>query len=310
MALMWQVVGLALSLSPDELQGAVSNLKTAVTDLKSDVAEIKEALGMPAVTPTGKCQCKALPDSIPREGDKVKTSSGTLLPETYGAECAQHDLKTDACSGEYKAGYCYESWCYVDEDCEEKDTKSSFFFGKDTKLYYSYQNCGGLDAFAAEACGKEESEETCTHDNCAWNKEHGCQNKLCQCSGEAPEDVEKLGFKDDYGSNCSPWDQESCAKYEEMDKAELGLWCCKSWCYVPEECPSAKKSAVSDKLFYSYYACPDDADALSKCPWDEPINFDGSPVALSSDAANALNDAATKQGFLRRMRKHKLVRRD
>ena len=48
------------------------------------------------------------------------------------------------------------------------------------------------------------------------------------------------------------WDKGSCAEYEKMgDGYVLGLWCCKDWCYVPEECPSAAPSAVGKDLFYS-----------------------------------------------------------
>jgi len=303
-----KLLALGLALSPEELKTRVEKLKDAVTGLQHDVKEIKAEVGLNV----GKCECIAVPEEIERKDGKVTASNGVEYADSYGGSCAQHDLETDACSGEYKPAYCYEAWCYVSPDCEESDTKDSFFFGKKTELHYSYKNCGGLDAFAAEACSAGKDEGNCTEisDSCAWNKgTELCQNKLCQCTGDnngqRPE-----GAEDSYGETCAPWDHQSCEGWEDTDGVNLGLWCCKSWCYVPEECPSAKASAVdgAKDLFYSYYACPDDADALGQCKWDEPINFDGSPVALSSDAASKLNEAAKQQGFLRKMRKYHRAR--
>ena len=78
------------------------------------------------------------------------------------------------------------------------------------------------------------------------------------------------------------WDEESCEEYEKKgDGYNMGLWCCKSWCYVDESCPSAEKSVLGGKeLFYSYFACPDDTAALTQCKWQEPIDFGGAPVPL------------------------------
>jgi hypothetical protein len=241
------------------------------------------------------CECMSLPESIERVDGQVTATSGAKYPSAYGAECKAHDLETDSCKGEYKAAWCYEKWCYVKEGCEAKDVKKSFFFGEGTELKYSYNTCGGVDAYAAEACAANTEEEKCTgfSENCAWNK-NGCQNKLCQCTGSnGGMDVAKYGFEAGYGETCKAWDKQSCAEYEEMgDGYSLGLWCCKDWCYVPGECPSAEKSAVGDGLFYSYFACPDDADELAQCAWKEPIDFGGDPVPLSSEAAEAVGDAA------------------
>lgn len=314
------LLALALSLSPEELEGRVKALKDSVKEITTDVTEIKEHLGMPAgpAPVQGKCECKPLPDNIKRgEDGNVTTGDGLSLLSTYGASCAAHDMKTASCGGEYKAAYCYEAWCYVDKDCAEADTKSSFYFGKEVELYYSYKNCGGLDAFAAEACFPGKDEKACTDisENCAWSSQGVCQNKLCQCSGSnGGMDTAALGFDEKYGEQCGPWDQQTCEEFKKSSTSDtqLGLWCCKNWCYVDESCPSAKASAVSGTkdLFYSYYACPDKADALDTCKWDEPINFDGSPIALSSSSAAALNEAAKTAGFLKKMRKHHRIHRE
>merc|ERR1719152_180852 len=156
-----------------------------------------------------------------------------------------------------------------------------------------------MDAFAGEACAKQD-ESSCESfsDNCAWNKPTGaCQNKLCQCTGSNGDmDVAKYGFEEGYGETCKAWDKGSCAEYEKMgDGYVLGLWCCKDWCYVPEECPSAEPSAVGKDLFYSYFACPDDSEELAACEWKDPIDFGGEPVPLSSDAAKAVEESVESE---------------
>jgi len=262
-------------------------------DYKGWCEDVKKQLGDGAESPA--CKCVGIPDTIERDGTTVLSASGKKYPETYGSECKTHDLELEGCDGEYKPAYCYESWCYVDKSCEAKDKKKSFFFGKRAELYYSYQTCGSVDAYAAEACaGQDEASCEEFSENCAWNKPSGgCQNKLCQCTGTNNGlDEAKLGFLDGYGESCKAWDSQTCEEWKEKgDGYQLGMWCCKDWCYVDESCPSAKASSAGEGLFYSYFACPDDPDELKQCPWKEPIDFGGEPLALSSDAAEALNKA-------------------
>jgi hypothetical protein len=249
------------------------------------------------------CGCVPLGD----HGLSAEDISAKGVPESYGAECTTHDLTLDWCKGEFKPAYCHEKWCYVSKDCAAKDKKESFFFD-DVELYYSYGVCGGIDAYAAEACSTfydeekvadkpvEEREAECVEfsSSCKYN-EHAetCQNKLCECTGSnLGLDTDKLGFAGSYGEICSAWDEESCPKYGE-DGVELGLWCCKDWCYVDEQCPSAKASSLKEGLFYSYYACPDSSETLTQCEWKEPIDFSGKPVPLSSAGAEAMNEFAS-----------------
>ena len=216
------------------------------------------------INPNG-CECVGLPETL--LGDEAARQG---YPKTYGGECAAHDLTTEACTGPSKPAYCYELWCYVDPSCDEADKKETFFF-KDAsmQLYYSYGNCGGLDIYAAEACGRQDV-STCTDfsNNCVFN-EHtkACENKLCQCTGD------NVGTKD-YGASCSNWDQDSCESWKgKGDGPKLGLWCCKDWCYVDPSCPSATKSLLKEGLYFSYYACPGDHSNILHCPWTEPIEF-------------------------------------
>jgi hypothetical protein len=260
-------------------------------DYKGWCTDLKELLGDGAESAA--CKCVGIPDSIEREGEFVLAASGDKYPASYGGECKTHDLELAGCAGEYKPAYCFESWCYVDKACAATDRKASFFFGKQAELYYSYQTCGSVDAYAAEACaGQDEGSCAGFSENCAWNKPSGnCQNRLCQCTGTNKDlDEAKLGFREGYGESCQAWDAQTCEEWKEKgDGFQLGLWCCKDWCYVDEGCPSAERSSAADGLFYSYLACPDDAAELAACPWEEPVDFGGEPLALSSDAAAALN---------------------
>jgi hypothetical protein len=239
-----------------------------------------------------KCGCVGLPSSLVGNATARKG-----YPATYGESCAAHDLTTEACAGKYKPAYCYEEWCYVDPSCKVDDKKETFFF-QGAELYYSYQHCGGLDAYAAEACGQQKNAEACHEfsSNCAFNEHAGaCQNKLCQCTGDnLGINTTKYGFGDSYGESCKAWDQTSCENWKSEDAGnfELGLWCCKDWCYVDASCPSAEKSSLKEGLAYSYFACPDDADDLLQCKWSDPIDFGGKPLQLSSEAAATLNEAA------------------
>jgi hypothetical protein len=245
--------------------------------------------------PAKECGCVGLPAALIGNSTARKG-----YPATYGESCAAHDLTTEACSGKYKPAYCYEEWCYVDPSCDVSDKKETFFF-QGVELFYSYQHCGGLDAYAAEACGQQKDADTCHafSSNCAFNKHAGaCQNKLCQCTGDnLGINTTKYGFEDSYGESCKAWDQGSCDSWTSEDSGsfELGLWCCKDWCYVDPSCPSAEKSSLKDGLSYSYFACPDDADDLLQCKWSEPIDFGGKPLQLSSEAAATLNEAAVAQ---------------
>jgi hypothetical protein len=163
---------------------------------------------------TANCDCVGLPDALIENATARKG-----YPATYGESCAPHDLTTDACSGDIKPAYCYEQWCYVDPSCDYADKKETFFF-QGYELFYSYQRCGSLDAFAAAACGEKTSAESCTafSDNCVFNEVAGaCQNKLCQCTGDNMLTGANLAkYGEAYGETCSNWDQHSCENWETV----------------------------------------------------------------------------------------------
>jgi len=222
---------------------------------------------------------------ISRAAEDGKTS---YFPEDYGESCkAWDDLADPKCQSEHPPAYCPTKWCYVSADCKNADKKKSMYFPGKT-LHYSYSNCGSFDAFTAIAC-LEKDQATCS-DPCTFNN-GVCQNKLCQCTGENNFDAankKKLG--ESYGKTCDAWDKESCKTWE--DKSELGIWCCKQWCYVEQSCPSAKPSSAAAGLFYSYYSCPDKVSEIGSCPWKKNQDFNGDPVPLSGEASKAAHKGA------------------
>jgi len=233
-----------------------------------------------------------------------KNSTDAYLPSAYGSHCAAWELEFDSrCKTEFPPAFCTQKWCYVKKDCELTDVKKSLFF-PGTTLYYSYRQCGSFDAYTAFDCyGK--SEEECDKP-CAWNEgenqdtnedenqdkfvksdenqedgiknqEEGmCQTELCQCTG-GNTGIDQEDYGEDYGTSCQAWDKQDCKRWE--DSQELGLWCCKQWCYVSESCPSAHRSSVAKNLFYSYFVCPyNDPKKLTQCPWKANVEFRGDPM--------------------------------
>jgi len=218
---------------------------------------------------------------ISRAGEDGKS---TYLPADYGESCkAWEDEADPKCQSEYPPAYCQNKWCYVSKDCKAADKKKTLYF-EGHELYFSYKNCGSFDAFTAMAC-LSKTQEWCL-DPCAWNNGQ-CQNKLCQCTAENHFDAaNKKKFGEKYGMKCDAWDKESCKTWD--DKSELGVWCCKQWCYVEESCPSAKPSSAVAGLHYSYYSCPDKSSEIGSCPWKKPTDFNGEPVPLSPEAQKKL----------------------
>lgn len=254
-----------------------------------------------------KCSCVSndLETETVNGKEMIVHKDGSKFPANYGESCQAWESESAACKGKaYPPAYCPEPWCYVDADCETADAKKSLYF-PGTELTYSYQTCGGVDAFTAQACFAKN--ETDCQDPCAWNTDSGkalCQNKLCQCTGiNTGVDVEEFG--EGYGNSCMAHDQESCENWG--DESELGLWCCKSWCYVDESCPSAKPSSAGQGLYYSYYACPDEPIALTSCKWKEPVDFSGEPLPLTGDASEALE---AKAGSSKKKKKKKSSKKE
>jgi len=103
--------------------------------------------------------------------DMRSSIDGACFSADYGASaCAAHDKDTAECSEGSPPDWCSSTWCYVDiRTCDRPTTTSSYFdevqimtattgSGDDscpesTNLTFSYQTCGGLDAYSASISG-------------------------------------------------------------------------------------------------------------------------------------------------------------
>ena len=82
--------------------------------------------------------------------------------------------------------------------------------------------------------------------------------------------LESLGvnvtFYADYGSQCGPHDADECDKF--FPGADHAMWCCTSWCWVSESCPTARGSTLWPGHFWSEEHCELNAEAVSACKWE------------------------------------------
>lgn len=112
--------------------------------------------------------CKVHPEPGSYACTKVKAAGWTAAAPTFKPHAFQmgHAGYNSAMDSE---GWCTSSWCFVDPcTCNATDfAKSSWFAPR--ALYYSYQNCGGVNTFSAAVCSAGTSESTCTAiSNCKW----------------------------------------------------------------------------------------------------------------------------------------------
>lgn len=247
----------------------------------------------------GSTHCPCIKNGVAADqGGNITAKDGTKFDSSYGESCKAWDDEMDPkCETNTPPAYCSQPWCYVDSSCLKKDVKTSFYF--DNTLHYSYQACGGFDAYAAIGCLKEDTKTSCeSASQCAWNEKAydtgaACQNKFCQCKGENDFTAEnKHEFGENYGKTCKAWEKQSGACQHWKDETELGLWCCRQWCYVDESCPSAKASSVQNGLYYSYFSCPDKQAELATCPWQKAVDYDGEPVGLNATTPTRLKVSA------------------
>ena len=67
-------------------------------------------------------------------------------------------------------------------------------------------------------------------------------------------------------SQCGPHDADECDKF--FPGADHAMWCCTSWCWVSENCPTARGSTLWPGHFWSEEHCELDAEAVSACKWE------------------------------------------
>ena len=70
---------------------------------------------------------------------------------------------------------------------------------------------------------------------------------------------EKSKFIDaEYGRSCHAWDTYEVNCSSLWPDCKTGLWCCRPWFYVLENCPSVIPDVLVEGLFYSYETCSPD----------------------------------------------------
>lgn len=231
-------------------------------------------------------------------------------PAEYGNTCKSWDQLTEnECKEEYPPAYCLQNWCFVAYECGKQDTQKTWRFpGSD--LYYSYEACGSFDPVMANKCTGHDAEKSCLAEQrstshpaggqpCAWSEKVGdkelkeyeqiCQPASCQCTGDHLINTDPVDGQY-YGSKCRAWDKEKCEGWSKEPGANMGIWCCQSWCFVDASCPSAQPSSTEPGLFWSHAACADSPETIRTCPWTEPIGWQGAPAILSEDTRALLKE--------------------
>ena len=70
----------------------------------------------------------------------------------------------------------------------------------------------------------------------------------------------------DYGQQCNPHDASICEI--TYPRANHDMWCCMSWCWVDESCPTSRASTVWPGHFWSSEKCTMNADVVSGCKYN------------------------------------------
>jgi hypothetical protein len=132
--------------------------------LKPQCAWTKDMEGNSICLP--RCKCLSLPEHI--RSDEVLLKG---YEPHYGSKCYPHDSDYSYCDG-WKddlrtLAWCGEPWCYVRKGCRIPPVESFFFAPEE--IFYSYENCGGLDLY--NPCAYLTDEVACTElKQCAWFK--------------------------------------------------------------------------------------------------------------------------------------------
>jgi hypothetical protein len=72
-----------------------------------------------------------------------------------------------------------------------------------------------------------------------------------------------------YGATCKAWDADTCAQNFPADMVDS--WCCESWCYVDQSCPTAVADTLNDDRIGTRWrsrdVCLSDPLLLADCPY-------------------------------------------
>jgi len=197
-----------------------------------------------------------IPSTCKCTGARLSSAADiALYGANYGSSCNNWDEdKCDKFWPDVKVGeWCCKKWCYSDGSCPDS--------------YSSSLISGGFFSYAA--CSSSTPQPTCKWTQAVKDADP------CKCRNVADimDARMKSLFPSNYGSYCSAWDSLTCNLNYAAD--QLDNWCCKSWCYVGEECPFAIPSlnkGMEDKLFWADKECTQDALFIAQCPYQKVVN--------------------------------------
>merc|ERR1719253_626810 len=138
--------------------------------------------------------------------------------------------------------WCCENWCWTSDTCDSA-VKSKIWPG----LFWTTAKCPDDTTKTSQCPFKPQSADVSTPASSVGNP-------YCKCLGWTPDVLKSnygrrrtkpasSNYPDTYGQYCAAWDQDKCAAY--WPNTNLSLWCCESWCYVDEDCPTANPSSIA-----------------------------------------------------------------
>ena len=207
------------------------------------------------------CKCRNV-------GSLFSSAMKAKFALSYGESCGSWDMTT--CATNYRPDqvdtWCCSSWCYVDKACPT--AKDSLNDGMNGTLFWSGNACPDDSALMLQ---------------CPYfpQKNASAPESNCTCIGEpVPEEylnLTGLGLNTttyaNYGTFCGPHDSQDC--HILYPGADMAMWCCLSWCYVPETCATGRGSTIWPGHYFSYDQCGMDRDVVSKCPYDNACDCRG-----------------------------------
>lgn len=175
--------------------------------------------------------------------------------------------------------WCCADWCYVDESCPS--AIASLNPGMESILFWSDNVCLDDAALMTQCPFKPQPIVAENDTSCDCLDEKMPANLLSAYGLNAT-------LYEDYGSQCGPHDADVCdLMYPAADHA---MWCCTSWCWVSDDCPSARYSMVWPGHYWSQERCSVDPEAVSACKWDSACECRGQLPAGTYDGTNFAAD--------------------
>lgn len=206
--------------------------------------------------------------------------------DNYGSTCGTWDMQN--CATNYRPDqvdtWCCASWCYVDKECSS--AIQSLNAGMEGILFWSDNVCDDDPALVVQ---------------CPYKPQPVVPegDTSCNCLGITMDstNLARAGLNStyaNYGQQCDPHDANICEI--TYPRANHDMWCCMSWCWVDESCPTSRASTVWPGHFWSTETCTMNADVVSGCKYSRACECRGQlpggalPDTFASDYGSSCND--------------------